>query len=389
MKFIFKIIHFLKFLTVIDLSIIKKSKILIYCPLNFKGIKKITKTKYQLMHKPQDSSNLYILMKMFFNLEFKLIDYLIYYIDRVSPKLIITTYDNDINIYELKKKFPKIKFIILQNGRRGSNHDIFNHQSKSQTKNRYEVDHFFVFGKAIENYFKKFVSANYYCTGSFKNNFFRLSKKKKIDKKKIVFISQFRSFKKNIKNSKKNLIYQGLTINGGHSNLYRKLEFFCLQNKIKLFILPSSIYKSSIFNKEEEYFKNISLTKKIFLIKKKHNLSSYKIINKFDIYFGLDSTFIYEVLSRNKRVGSFSCFENNIFYLFTWPLTRLKKGLFFSNKINSDEIERVYKNITKLNSKEWLEQVGYFKENFMCFDYKNLKLKKLIKNIMNKSNENL
>ena len=105
MKFIFKIIHFLKFLTVIDLSIIKKSKILIYCPLNFKGIKKITKTKYQLMHKPQDSSNLYILMKMFFNLEFKLIDYLIYYIDRVSPKLIITTYDNDRYCPELFMEF--------------------------------------------------------------------------------------------------------------------------------------------------------------------------------------------------------------------------------------------------------------------------------------------
>ena len=118
-------INLLKYLTVVDLSILKKTKILVYAPLNIKNIEKITKIKYHLMSLPFERTNIYILIKMFMTFKFKKFDYLKYYIDQVSPKLIITTYDNDINVYKLKKQFPKIKFIVIQNGRRGSNHDIF------------------------------------------------------------------------------------------------------------------------------------------------------------------------------------------------------------------------------------------------------------------------
>ena len=379
-------INLLKYFTVIDLSILKKTKILVYAPLNIKGIEKITKIKYHLMSLPFQRTNLYILMKMFMTFKFKKFDYLKYYIDQISPKLIITTYDNDINVYKLKKKFPKIKFIVIQNGRRGSNHDIFNNEFKKPNKNKYSIDYFFVFGKAIERQFKKFVSANYYCAGSFKNNFYKSYNKKNINKKKIVFISQFRPLKRYIEKSKESIVRQGLSIGGGHTKLFKQLEIFCLQNKIKLFILPSSIYKTHAFNKEEDYFKDLSINKKIFLIKKNDTLQSYKILDKFDVYFGLDSTFIYEALSKNKRIGAFSVSENNNFSLFTWPLTISKSGYFFSNKINSIEIERIYNNITNLNSKKWLKHLNYFKKNYMYFDYKNFKLKKLIKKIINESN---
>ncbi len=187
MRLIFKILNLVKYLLVIDLSIPKKNKVLAYAPSNLPGIEKIITTKYHFMSTPSDRTNIHILIKMIINFKFKKLDYLIYYIHYVSPKLIVTTYDNDIDIYKLKKKFPKIKFIVIQNGTRNKMNDIFGNEFSKPKKTKYVIDHFFVFGKAIEDEFKKFVSANYYRCGSYKNNFFKLHKGKKINKKKNYF----------------------------------------------------------------------------------------------------------------------------------------------------------------------------------------------------------
>ena len=167
------------------------------------------------------------------------------------------------------------------------------------------------------------------------------------------------------------------------TNLFQILEKFCFENKIQLLILPSSTNNSSDWVKEKFFFKVISFVKKFKFLKKKTNIDSYKIINKYYIFFGEDSTLIYEALSKNKRIGSFSRMKNIDLYSFTWPLKNKKKGFFFSNNLNDYELRRIYRNITNINQKNWLKKIELYKKNFMSFDYNNLKIKNLIKKKIN------
>ena len=58
----------------------------------------------------------WILLKQIMLLNFKLISYYKNFIKFTSPKIIITTTDNNIQFYELKKNFKDIQFISVQNG---------------------------------------------------------------------------------------------------------------------------------------------------------------------------------------------------------------------------------------------------------------------------------
>ena len=93
---------------------------------------------------PSKKINIFILIKMILKFKFKKIDYFYFFIKKINPKILISTYDNDINVYNLKKKFPRIKFILIQNGRRGGVYDIFNNEFKKSLKKKFFIDHFFV-----------------------------------------------------------------------------------------------------------------------------------------------------------------------------------------------------------------------------------------------------
>ena len=56
----------------------------------------------------------WILLKQIMLLNFKLISYYKNFIKFTSPKIIITTTDNNIQFYELKKNFKDIQFISVQ-----------------------------------------------------------------------------------------------------------------------------------------------------------------------------------------------------------------------------------------------------------------------------------
>ena len=73
---------------------------------------------------------------MILNFKLKKIDYLYFFIKKINPKILISTYDNDINIFKLKKKFPSLKFFLIQNGRRGGVYDIFNNEFKKPIKKK-------------------------------------------------------------------------------------------------------------------------------------------------------------------------------------------------------------------------------------------------------------
>ena len=174
MKIYFFIIKALKYFLKIDFSFLKNEKILVYSALPSHELDQIIKYKYQVMNIPSMKLNIFILIKMILNLKLRKIDYLYFFIKRINPKILISTYDNDIHIFKLKKKFPSLKFILIQNGKRGGVYDIFNNEFKKPIKKKYFIDYFFVFGNAIKKEYQKFVSSKFYTIGSFRNNFFKI-----------------------------------------------------------------------------------------------------------------------------------------------------------------------------------------------------------------------
>ena len=113
MKIYFFIIKVFKYFFRIDFSFLKNEEILVYSALSSYELDQIIKYKYQVMNIPSIKLNIFILIKMILNLRLRKIDYLYFFIKKINPKILISTYDNDINIFKLKKKFPSLKFFFI------------------------------------------------------------------------------------------------------------------------------------------------------------------------------------------------------------------------------------------------------------------------------------
>ena len=90
-------------------------------------IKYLPKNETFILHTRGEKINLriFILSLVKFNFSRSYKRYLLLYIKSINPKCIITFIDNNLNFYRLKKIFPNVVFISVQNGVRGYDNDVF------------------------------------------------------------------------------------------------------------------------------------------------------------------------------------------------------------------------------------------------------------------------
>lgn len=322
--------------------------------------------------------NLYVLFKIFLRGNFTNQSYIDEYIKITSPKIVLTFIDNNLSFYQLKKKFPKIKFISIQNGYRFPNDSMLSTLIKKKfNKNHYSCDYYLVFNEQTKKIMEKYISTNFIIAGSLKNN--RVKKEKFYYKevKKIGFISRFdllftKSLDQIKKNRAKYILYNFV------SKLLKNLSTYCRKNNLELVILTRSF---SIDNEKKYYKKIIGDIKHSFLVKE-NELSSYENLYKADIWVSPSSTIGSEALSRELKVLSFS--EDKIIGSnFGWPFLKTLNGPFFSNDIEYKNIQFMLKNISHLPYKEWKKILDEY-SNYTCvFDNDNQILKDLIKKLLN------
>ena len=103
-----------------------------------------------------ESINLFFLIKtILFLLKKNYIkNYYSSYIKFINPKVVFSTSDNFTYFYTISKNFDNLKTILIQNGRRSENLDIF---SKIEPNNSYYVDYSFVFGESIGKKFSQYI----------------------------------------------------------------------------------------------------------------------------------------------------------------------------------------------------------------------------------------
>lgn len=327
---------------------------------------KIKKNKYEILFTRLEEINLPILIKSIKKHLFKinLQKYFLEYIKFVGPKKVITFIDNNILFYQLKKYFPLIEFISIQNGHRTEKRDFILKLKKKQNNKKLSCDKIFIANLGYGELIKKYIDCKTIPLGYFKNNFVK-SINKRIQKKSIVFISQFR----------KNQIKKD------HFWIEKKIlpliNKFCIENKIYLYILGCS----NNYNLEKNFYNSI-LIPSSFVFQKKINFpKNYNFLDKFEVVVFIDSTLGYESITRKKKVAVFSnrrLTKVSSPEKFGWPVKFKSKGYFYNNSKNSNqaEINRILKNVLKISQKKWNKKIFTNLKKISIYNYGNNILKK-------------
>ena len=335
----------------------------------------LKKYKYEILHIRLEKLNFWILISTLLQLKFDLKHYCINYIKYCEPKLILTSADNAILFYQLKKYFNDIKFVSVQNGYRFGYQKTFKHLSELKNRGHdLRSDFIFFFGNSIKNYYKKFIKFKPLILGSYRNNSVPISKKKIINNS-ILHISGWRT--------KKGWFDESL-----EKTVVSSVASFCFKYQIKLYILPYSKKNPSKFDEnleqEEKFFKTNLKKYKFKLLKKNSMFDSYKLIDKFNLITFIDSTLGYESISRGKKIVSFSIrkIKNNRPNTFGFPEFNKKSGFFFTCKNSNNEFNRILSNTWRISQKNWKKK--YFKKlnNLMIYNTGNSRLYNLIDNIL-------
>ncbi len=170
---------------------LKKKPVLIYDKLSLRELNDLIPSKKIEVLDNREEINLLIILKMLINLKFGKNYYYKFYLNTVSPNLIITTSDHDIFFYKIKEIYPYAKTAIIQLSYRHDKFgDLFSILKNKKIKKKYKIDYIFCFGADFAKEYKKYINGKAITVGSVRNNKLIKFKKKK---KTISFISQFRN----------------------------------------------------------------------------------------------------------------------------------------------------------------------------------------------------
>jgi surface carbohydrate biosynthesis protein len=278
--------------------------------------------------------------------------YIVEYIKEVNPKLVITFIDNNPQFYQLKIFFPNTIIAFVQNGMRGHSNDIFGmlESGKMYTKN-FAVDKMFVWNNKVGEMYKKYLGGNYYTIGSLKNNHAMLKRKKK-QKKNILFLSEFRPT-----NPTEHLSRDYYAI---EKKLIPFLYNFCQQNSLTFEVCAN--LKNSI--DESNFYKNLIPGKNWKFLERKNQFSSYYYTDNALVTIFISTALGFESIARGNKTGAFALrYEATKIksHKLGWPFIFSENGKTWTQKYN----ERIFKRIlTYLISSPLKTYQVYQRNNF-------------------------
>ena len=387
--------HFILFLkSKFKLSLPKSKKVLIYDESNSDFIfTLIKKEQCEILHTRFEEINIPILLMSIFSFNKKKITekYVRLYIKHVNPEVVLTFIDNKLSFYELKKDFENILFVVIQNGLRSYGSDIDTQKKIDNLKKRkLLVDYFFTFNESYKEVYSQFIKGNIIPVGSLKNNSISINYKNNfLNKKKLLYISQFRKMPANSINKKfNNLTTQQKLSSGEYYLLKSEIKLipliveYCIINKVTLEICGCSndkneflFYKSLI----KEEFKNWEF------FPKKNMQTTYRMLDEATAVAFIDSTLGYEALSRKRPTACFSIrgefLDNFDGCKFGRPAIYEDNGPFWCNELNTSKLNEILNFVLNVSEEEWKKIKHKYTNKIALYDPKNAKFKKIMSNI--------
>ncbi len=317
--------------------------------------------------------NLYVLLNVIISKTYLIFQpkkiweaYIYTYIKQTDPKIIITFVDNNFYFYTLKNKFPKIKFIAIQNGYRFFKDDIFGYLKDHTNKNNsLKCDYIFCFNNYVAKLYEKHIICKTIKIGSFRNN---LTKIRKNRKKFILFISSY-----------------GLNSSNIEKKIIPIISNYCKKYNIKLLILgrTSSInevkfYNSLNQNKDFQYINNDPT-----------NLhQSYNLLDQANTVISLNATLGYESLGRGVKTVFINLNDRKLncksYLTFAWPIKSKKNGQFWLGVFKKEKILETLNSVYKMRQKDWKTKITPIVKDLMNYNYGNKIFLNKINNLINK-----
>ena len=343
----------------------KKNSLVIFDDLNSQNIKSSIsyKNTYEIKFRNNRINFFALIYALIFFFKSNLkIEYINFFIKRSKINILVTSNFNRLIIYQIKKYYPHVKVIVIQNG-------IIGNEFISKIKNSYyknlSCDYFFCFTKLESEKIKNLIETEFVVLGSIRNNLYEINKNNK--KKQILFISQYRD---------------GLINNPLFRPLYKTEELllpvvfdFCKKKNLELAILPGDENE----NKQMDYYKKL-LKNGNFLLYSRDLKKTYQRVDDSLFSINIDSALGYESLSRNNKVGFFNFFDFSEMSFLSRSFYK-KDGSFYLGFYDKEKINNVLEYLYSVDDATW-ENQNFGEFNSIPFNINNLKLKKILENFL-------
>ena len=334
----------------------KKNKLLLFDESQSPILRETIKKNFNILYVRDKKIYFWIYLKQVFFFDFSFNTYCKNYIKFTSPKVIICFNDARYQMYQLKKNFNDIKFIIVNNGIR------VNRWFKQTWPKDLSCDYLFVLNKHyIPKYKKIFKSDNYNILGQFRNNLVKIGNTK--FNKEFLYISQ------NFDSARLGINYK---IMKSDLKLLNIINLYLTNSNKKLHILLRRAKNNPRQSIEIDFYRKIFNSNCVFH-KETNWKKNYEIMDKFDNIIFRDSTMGYEAIARKKKVAIFPPIY------FGWPGPNKKEFKFFSTQNhNYKEVKRVLENLKNCSQDEWNKKYYPIIKDQSYFDENNKSLRKVI-----------
>ncbi len=351
-----------------------QKKILIFDRMSIKGgftDKFFKNNEFEVLDVRYENINLYVLFFVLLNYGFKNLkfNYFKSFLEFVSPKIVYTGIDNQLDFFKLKNIYNKATYIsdqfgISKNAYAGYKKKIkkdFYWSCKEYLKksdSKLFADIIFTFGSNEIKKMSRYIDGNYYALGSTKNNFHKI-KRKKINTINEITMVCGGKYSATIESEIK---------------VFRNLVKFGKKQNIKIYFLSRFDYEMESF-----YRKKYSSGKWTYLAKTNMN-KSYEYLNNSQMIVFTHGTLGFEALSKGIKTAAFySHFPEKS------SSSRYKrKGPFWTNSLDYISFEKLIKKVINYSNKEWSAIISKYTEELMLYDPDNRNKKLIINKIKNK-----
>lgn len=343
---------------------------------------------YDVLNVRGEKINIKIILSLILKLKIpSLKNYILEYLNFVKPKYIFHNTFNK-RFFEINKKdlnFETIKIFIQPEKKIQLAYDEF-----IKNNNNYSSDYLFVENEAMKKHMSSNIKGSYIVNGMFSNN-----NGPKLNlanlKEKVMFISQYRTFKKkHPSHNKQSVIDQFWDMKFSYEQFYRadleitkQLKDFCEKKDIDFEIVGTS----SEDKEGEKIFFSSVLGKNWKYVERQNNLRGYHLTKDAKFIVTIDSTLGYECFSRGQRVCFFSIRSNYLktkYNMFGWPHTLSEEGLCWTTKNENEDFHRVTDFLINGTDKEWDKLRNETLKDLFHYDFQHQNYKKFLisKNII-------
>ena len=345
----------------------------------------LDKTQVIVTNPWEGSFNLPTIFRMLLSFKFSRFHYLIAYLQLTRAKFVITTTDNDITFYRIKKYLPAVTTIAIQNGLRG------NYSSPNSTGFLIEIsqeeelacDYILTFGQSMGFEFQKHIQTKFLAVGSIRNNSFAPSSViQKVNQ--LAYISQLTN--RALRPDEQFADYMGNPISyqefyAAEKQICDYLANYCAERGLKFLVCGK---QNSTFTAEQDFFKPHEVSGR------NEPFSSYELLNASKILVSLDSAIGYEFLSRGNRVvivgGRFSHHPNKTVrempdIKFGFPAELPTDGPFWISDLSESDLKDRLDSVRSMSDESWTDLIKPYQDLLMRFDPGNQILRKTFSDI--------